>query len=352
MQPLDYSLCTRVQGVNSRHKLPYWWGFAATLALLFLVTNWWVNSPGRDHIGSIPLRGDATWYFNYEPGYEIQDQDIFYHGIGHSIENAGDADVIFLGWSKLIFGLDWRQFDAFAQKHHVKMFNMGFAGVESGEFARMIIEKFGLRPKLWVINADRDLPDVQNGFFAPSLGSGAGLPASTVLQYGWLWSYKNVIGRNIRWRLKEAFGSVRLWGSYRSATTGNWYLDDWATYTNQNPLIQRRELHRGGLAGVYETERINFACPTVPAEIAMAQRYLAEVGGAAVLIQVPSKFACAQRVQELASALKIPALTVDETQFTAIDNGGHLDSAGAQKYSNILFAWLEQLPEFQRLLAR
>jgi hypothetical protein len=325
----------------------YWLGFCATLALLFLLTSWWVHSTGQDHIGAITLRGDSAWYYNYAPGFEIQDQDIFYHGIGQSIENARNADIIFLGWSKLLFGLDWRQFDAFAQKHQVKMFNMGFAGVESGEFARLIIHKFGLRPKLWIINADNDLHEAQAGFFSSSLSSGAGLPASTVLKYGSLWSYKNVIGRNIRWRLQRVHGSAKLW-SYRSVKTGNWYLDDWPNHTHQNPPIKLRELHRTGPASVNVTERVNFSCPAIPEEVAAAQRYLTDIGGTAVLIQLPNQFSCAQRVQEMAKALEIPALTVDEIQFTTVD-GGHLDSAGAQKYSKALFAWLEELPEFQRL---
>jgi hypothetical protein len=67
------------------------------------------------------------------------------------------------------------------------------------------------------------------------------------------------------------------------------------------------------------------------------------------LIQIPSAFACAQRVHELASAVGAPAFTVDPTQFTSIDGGGHLDSVSAQEYSRQLFAWLAQLPEFQKL---
>jgi hypothetical protein len=31
----------------------------------------------------------------------------------------------------------------FEQTHHLKMFTMGFAGISSGEFSRLIIEKYG-----------------------------------------------------------------------------------------------------------------------------------------------------------------------------------------------------------------
>ena len=83
-----------------------------------------------------------------------------------------------------------------------------------------------------------------------------------------------------------------------------------------------------------------------------ARGYVKEIGSAVVLIQVPSKFACAQRSHELGAALNVSALTVDPTEYTTIDNGMHLDAAGAQKYTKTLLSWLEQLPEFQRLFTR
>jgi hypothetical protein len=135
------------------------------MALFLSPVAWLLYSPGQDHIGAIPLDGDGTWYHNYGIGAQIQDTEVLYHDIGESIANARMADIIFLGWSRLIFGLDWRVFEAFEKAHNIKMFNLAFAGVGSGEFSRLVIEKFGLHTKLWVINSDRDLPLVSTGFF-------------------------------------------------------------------------------------------------------------------------------------------------------------------------------------------
>ncbi len=346
-------LHTRVLGVERQearrqHESNYWLAFVAFLAI-FALTGWWlVYSTGQDHIASIPLNGDGTWYYNYEVGFQIQDQDIFYHDIGASIENARKADVIFLGASRPLFALDRRVFDDFAQKHNLKMFNMGFAGIPSGEFSLRIIRKFGLHPKLWIINTDRDLNELSSGFFFPSLTSGAGLPASTVMKYDRLRALRNVLGRNIRWRLKLALGSLRNW-SYRSAKTGNWYLDNWPAYRDKNPAIEPREMHRGADGAFYQTKRVDFTCPAETEEVDEAKRYITEIGGVVILIEVPNAFACAQRVHELGSFLGVPAFTVGQTEFTSTDGGGHLDAASAHKYSEMLFAWLEQLPEFQRL---
>ena len=40
-----------------------------------------------------------------------------------------------------------------------------------------------------------------------------------------------------------------------------------------------------------------------------AKRYVEEIGGAVILTQVPSKFSCIRKVNEIASALGVPALT-------------------------------------------
>src|SRR5262245_45540063 len=120
----------------------YWSAFMVTVVLLYMLT---LYSPGQDHIAAIPLNGDGTWFLNYE-GEEIQDPEILSHGIGHSIDNARDADIIFLGSSRLIFGLDWRLFEDFEHKHRLKMFNMAMAGMGNGELSLRIIRKYGLHP--------------------------------------------------------------------------------------------------------------------------------------------------------------------------------------------------------------
>jgi hypothetical protein len=332
----------------------YWSAFAASVALFSLLAVWGTHSPGQDHFASISLNGDGSWYHNYEFAAEIQDQEILYHGIGHSIENARQADIIFLGWSRLIFGIDWQVFEEFERKHHLKMFNMGLAGVFSGEFSRRIIHKWGLRPKLWVINTDRDLKDYRNGFFYMVLQSAANFGtggAERVVNYSSARALKNVVGRNIRWRVKMAAGLLKH-DPYRSAKTGNWYLDNWPHYAEEkNPAIKRLELSFVGSTPVTK-ERVASSCPVFPEEVDGAKDFVKEIGGAVVLIQVPSSFACAQRVEELGAGIAAPSFTVDASQFTSIDGGGHLDRKSARKYSTMLFDWLEQLPDFQRLFPR
>src|SRR5947209_4045503 len=109
----------------------FWIGFTAAFALLGAVAAGSLYSPGEDHLGAIPVGKDPSSFLNYEVGYEVQDPEILFHEIGRSIENARAADIIFVGWSRLVFAMDPDAFDAFSRKHHVRMYNLGLAGVPS-----------------------------------------------------------------------------------------------------------------------------------------------------------------------------------------------------------------------------
>ena len=346
------AMVTTPRGVTRRQAARFWSAFATVMGLVVALVWWWSYAPGQDHMASIPLDGDGTRYANYEPGAEIQDFEILYDGIGHSIENAQQADIIFIGWSRLIFGLDWRVLEAFERKHHLKTYNLGLAGVSSGDFYLRIIQRWGLHPKLWVINADRDLDDYHSGFFYMSLDGGSGTSApARVVTYSRLHAFKNVIGRNIRWRLKMAAGLFRPW-SYRSVSTGNWDLDRWPSYIAAgNAPIKLATLSYVDGRPVM-SERTGESCPPQPEEIEGAKSYVKAIGGDVALVQVPSAFACAQRVRELAAAVGVPAFTTDPTQFTSIDGGGHLDGPSAHRYSLMLAEWLERLAIFRRSFPR
>jgi hypothetical protein len=339
MAPYIDAPVERPQRPLQRRALNYWWAFASAMAALFLAACWAVHSPSQDHVGAISLRGDGTWYYNYENGFEIQDNDVFFHGIGHSIERARLADIIFLGTSRPLFAIDWRLFDEFEQKHHLKMFNMAFAGVPSGEFALQIIQKWRLTPKMWVIDlyAGSGEPSnlINNSFFHASLRSAFGASGTArVVSYSRIRAYKNIIGRNVAWRLRQAMGSLKL-NSFRSAQTGNWYLDDWPNSAlSGNPRMKLTD---------------DQFCPSSPEEIESAKRYVGVIGGTVVLTQVPSRFSCARRVQAIAAGLAAPAFVVDAEQYSSPDGGGHLDRDSARRYSASFFTWFEELPEFQHL---
>jgi hypothetical protein len=325
-----------LQAPTEKRTLKFWLAFLATLVLLCTAS---VYSPKQDHLGAISLDGDPSWYRNYEVGFEIQDNDILFHGIGQSIRNAQEADIIFLGTSRPLFALDWRMFEDFEREHHLKMFNMAFAGTPSGEFSLQVIKKWHLKPKLWVVDyyagsgEARGLPN--NSFFHKHLISAfhdSGV--DRVLSYGGARAFRNVLGRDLRWRIKKIAGLLNDF-PYRSAKTGNWDVDNWPNYQSKNNSPMKLTDDQ--------------LCPAPSEELEEAKRYVEEIGGIVVLTQVPSRYSCIQQVRDIAAALAVPLFTINAEQFSSVDGGGHTDAVSAHRYTKAFFDWLVQLPQFQQL---
>src|SRR6201996_9825115 len=176
-------------------------GLIAAAALLYL----WAQD--GDHLTAITQPGHAAWYRNLAGNSvtEIQDQDLFFHNIGRSIDYARRADIIILGSSLVSFALSEEVIRERLEKPYgLKFYNMAFVGVASGEFSRRIIEKYDLHPRLWIINAD----DGGGGgnFFTRNLtrAFGADVKKIPALSYGAARARYEITRRNLRWRLEQS----------------------------------------------------------------------------------------------------------------------------------------------------
>jgi hypothetical protein len=310
-------------------------------ALVFSLVGWaaiagiFCYSRGQDHFAAITLDGNGKWYGNYViKDLRILDTDIFFHGIGRSIDHALAADIVFLGTSRVVFGLNWRVFDEFAREHQVKMFNMAFAGVMSGNFSKMLIHKWHLKPRLWVIDVYAGPTNpFATSFFNPNQPLG-GNEAPSVARSGKTAAYIDVALTDFRWRLKVTLGLDRP-ASYRSGETGNWYADRWPFYL---------------LTNLPKMESGKSDCSADPREISAIRDFIADVGGDVVLTQIPSVFSCPQRIQEIADAVGVPFFAPDPAGYSTTDGGGHLDGISSARYSKEFFAWLEKTKPFEGIV--
>ena len=305
-----------------------------------------------DHLGQIPLDDDYRLYRNYGDwmGREIQDRDIFYHGVGQSIENARKADIILLGHSMVLWGFDSAKLREFENKYGVRIYNMGSAGDASGEFLRRVIVRWDLHPKLWIVNAD----DKAGNFFDIALedqgGSGPS-SAAHVVQYGRLRGYFNVVSRNLRWRIQQYLAerlpddvrkslfpgpALQLW---RNIETGDWFLERMPRYLEpqKNPPI---------------TVTRDQQCPATAAEIDKARAFFRSVKGNAALMLIPYYAFCPLRVRQIADALQLDAIIPPTADYTSGDGGGHLDHDGAKAYTTFFLSQLERLSSFRAILAQ
>ncbi len=306
--------------------------------------------PGQDHFGAITLDGNGDWYQNfadYSSMRDIQDRDVFYHDIGRSIEYARNADIILLGHSMVLWGMDWRLLREFARKHGVRLYNLASAGDASGEFLLRVIKKNDIKARLWVINAD----DYNTNFFSTSLddlGNFGKRAANVVVTYGRGHAWRNVISRDFRWRLEELIRAIApekvnsyLYRkasivTFRSASDGTWFIEKLPIFVSRdNPMIQNIRIQ---------------TCPAQQPEIQQAKRYMDSLGGSFVFMLVPHLNACRQRVGEMARALGISSVLIDESDITSVDGGYHFDAAGARLYTARFLQKLEATPEFQKLV--
>jgi len=111
------------------------------LPTLIPVLGYWYT-PEFDHPG-------ADYFYANAWGQETSHSTL-YHDIGRSIDSARRADVIFIGNSRMPLGLREEFIVPLAKRAGLKVFSLAVGHGESIEFARRVINRHGLRPKIIV----------------------------------------------------------------------------------------------------------------------------------------------------------------------------------------------------------
>lgn len=306
------------------------------LEIALLLTPYFVMPDDRgvahDFFGQVTKAGDANWYRDVggRQNPQIQDQDIFYSNIGHSIAAARASDIVFLGPSFVSRGIDRQTLQASPQLDRLKIYNMSFVGIRGGEFSRRIIQRWHIRPRLWVINAD----DQFVHFFSDDLNLTIRDEKTPIVaaERSRFRAYLTVLGRNIRWRIED-WKIGRPGGEYRNVATGD-LLNTHRAY--DAPDNKRMRVLRGP------------DCSTNAAVIDYARRMVDEIGGQVVLMLVPPSQICARQAAELAAALGVEFIPPpDDDELTTSDNGGHLDRRGAARFTHYLAGELVKTRAFK-----
>lgn len=324
---------------------------AAVLALAAVLLGGlaaWLAAQGGDHFSAISRPGDAAWYrdFGGDSVTEIQDQDLFYHAIGRSIDNARQADVIILGSSLVSFALDETVIRTrLEQPYRLKFYNMAFVGIASGEFARQIALRYNIRPRLWILNAD----DGGGGgnFFHRNLtrAFGADVRAIPSTQLGRPGAIYEVIRRNLRWRFEDASRALRrTLAPSRAAAIPHFDRND------RNGAADMSGFPRFLADGNPKVEMTRDPdCHTTPEVIASARDLMTALGAPVVLTLVPNYHGCLTQVHEIADAIGAEIALPLRTDYSSWDGGGHLDGRGAADFTGDLISALEKTRAFQNL---
>jgi len=305
-----------------------------------------------DHLTAISQGRNSEWYkdlggFNVS---EIQDQDLFYHNIGKSINSAKKADIIILGSSLASFGFNSSVLnEKITKPFGLKVYNMSFVGVASGEFAKRIALKFELHPRLWIINAD----DGGGGgnFFSRSVIRNFCADTKTIsaTEHNRLQAFFDVVRRNLLWRIEDLVSHFRLHSVdrsssqslipefYRNYQTGEVDMSAFPKYLsldNPNVYISRpQDCHS-------QSEVIN-----------IAKQFTESIGSRMVLSLVPNIHSCSQQAKEIADSLGVELLLPSHNNYSSWDKGGHLDLIGSIKFTQDFVGRLIQSKTFKDILS-
>jgi hypothetical protein len=300
----------------------------------------------HDFFLQIAKEGDGNWYRNFGGRHvpQIQDQDIFYSNVGHSVASAMASDIVFLGPSFVSYAIDRDTLQSSQMLGSLKIYNMAFVGIRGGEFSRRVIDRWGIRVPLWVINVD----DQFVHFFSDDLNVTLGPEKTAVsaVQRTRMRGYLTVFGRNSRWKIEDLIAAIEqghysssgLFGLYRNVLNGDMLLDANPTYVarDNKPMRLARDPN----------------CDTNPAVVNYARNFLREIGGNVVFTLVPHSQSCIRQAAELANALNVELIAPPFDGLTTVDGGGHLDKKGAEKFTSYLATELVKTAAFKKAFSR
>jgi len=301
--------------------------FGCVFGLLLAVTaGFWTMWPGLGHSMNIrqvePPSDDH--YLAYDGGGNIEHQVLYFGLDGEAIAHLRRADVLLLGNSRLMFAARPGVLGRFFESRGLRYYALGLGFREADRFPLAIIEKFDLRPRYVVVNAD--------GFFSDSLSDAATATVSDSHFGAWRKRWEAEASHAVRRVLHQTvpnwidlFGRAGfLWRreviGYRSRSNGTWEVYPWEP---ASLAVEGRDMHLPPL-NIRETES------ALRFHAAMAAR-----GAALVLTFVPTPKPMAGGPALFAELLGVPLVTSHPFGLGSHD-GDHLDHNSAVVWSESL----------------
>jgi hypothetical protein len=300
--------------------------FAATLAAVVALEALSRSLPMlREHqvLEAVVARPPSADYYQVdETG--LLGQHVFFHEMDPVRSPLRSADVLILGNSRSLVAFPDSVVAPFFRERGLSYYQLGFADGRA-DFALILFEKYDLKPRLAIVNADR--------FFWPGVShwSEAAMRDSyfDALKRRYEQSAKFEARRWIHALLPHPIGRDLGGGKpmiYRSVSHGDWLVH----WNETRPTAVHWRTPRKG--------------PT-RAEIQNAKTFKAELEGrgtALVLTWVPYRIDGRSWVRELADRLEVPVVLPPLPELEMTD-GSHLDPPSAQRFSAAFLAELDPL---------
>jgi hypothetical protein len=299
--------------------------FLCALGLMTAVTAAvWASRPdlgGRVRNITRAERPSDDYYLAHDHGGHV-DHHVLYFGTDHAaLDHLKRADVILLGNSRLMFAARPRILDAFFEARGLRYYVLGFGFREADRFPLAVIEKFDLKPRMVIVNAD--------GFFLDSLSDFGRVVMKDSPFGAWQFRQESETAHEFRKAIHQlvpnwvdlfgrpGFARLRELVIYRSRTNGTWQLSPWETGVRP---VQGRDLAQPSLA---------------PHEQDAARRFKAAMdrrGTSVVLTYVPTPRPLGGGPALFADLLNVPLVATQPAGLLTEDDD-HLDESSAIAWS-------------------
>ncbi|HEX2971107.1 MAG TPA: hypothetical protein VHP11_02170, partial [Tepidisphaeraceae bacterium] len=238
---------------------------------------------------------------------------------------AKNADVLFLGNSRVMFALGQDELKPFFKRLGLSYYVMAFPYGEPSSFPQAIIRKYDLRPKWLVVNADP--------FFVKRTSPFARMVMAEDWWNAWKFKLEMDLGFLVRSRLHQIVPCYDMTCPEEA---------DWITFGSYRDGTTRVAVARGKAGGFKKVPgRENTA--TKPQLLVAARRFKKDMdrrGVRMVLTTLPPH--SPKMATTLGAALGVPVVLPDVKNLTTYD-GGHLDRQSAARYASAFLAELEKV---------
>jgi hypothetical protein len=314
--------------------------YLVTLLLAFVVA-WPVAGIVRGIYRTVPCRLDLYTQTNYlasceDFGFGDLEHQAFYHGLYQTDRRLREADVIFLGDSRVQYAFSRDNVASFFADNRAKFFVAAFGYTEGWLFPTAVLERHNVRPAVLVVNVAPFFNLTLDGI---EFGGTSG-PAKYVLEHP-INSYFDALMMEAAVRFFAAICPTCGWKpvTMRREATGQW---DWHSFdpgigTGQWEVQERTTITDDGLR--------RWGDAAEP----QARKLLAAASARCVVFtQVPHNGPIGNGAfaRELGARLDIKVILPKVDGLRTLDPYWHLDQASSVKWSDAFLQELKKLPAF------
>lgn len=305
----------------------------------FLVTAWLLPQaalrpggfPGKFSINERDEPGADTFFVSR--GEHELSHLALYHGIGPSIENARKADILIIGNSRGQLGFDEQVWVESAEALGLRIFNLSVGHADSAQFARAIMRKHDLRPKVMIANGGDFLYYGGYSDWAKEVVAMSRWGAiKAYFEYSSAWRVEKQLHRYLpyldyfnRWR----YG----WIHYRSTQTGWWRNTKWPGARYPVKIGTQERSYKRALSAAAEL-----------------QSEFQDRGTLMVMTIVPYRFVLTGHLPLLGEQLGVPYVLPSFEGMETADSS-HLTAESATRISRAIWSEFIALPEVREKLA-